>query len=454
MNTRPSFPEDSSIHVSQSPMLDGTVHLTGAKNAALVIIASLILADGTSTLHNIPNSSDVQCIIILLRALGAQVSFDEHLGVLTVNTASMNRSEVTPDIMGRMRASILVMGPLLARFGRAHIARPGGCLIGARPINYHLEGFKKLGVVIDDQPPFLYARFHNTKDAIDQRLVLESPSVGATENLLMFATLRPGITTLINAAIEPEVIDLIDVLKNMGANITYGKGAEIIVEGVSTLRPIVHAIIPDRLEAGMLLLAGCITGGQLHIPNARADHLDLVLDKISAMGHRVMVGTNPTATLPLQGVCLQAIEKPVAVSIKTGPYPSFPTDLQAQMMAALSVCDGISTVEETMFENRFMHITELQKMGAQIAISGNRATVRGVGELYGTEVIARDIRASCALVLAGLRAHGTTVVLGLDYWRRCHDRLEEKLRAIGAHMVINHHGPDFLSQPTTQLTPL
>ncbi|MFH0898101.1 MAG: UDP-N-acetylglucosamine 1-carboxyvinyltransferase [bacterium] len=422
------------ILTRQSGKLNGTVPLTGAKNAVLVIIASLILTKGKSTLFNVPNSVDVCHMIKLLQDLGAVVEFDVQAKKLVVDTTRLEGFEVKPEIMNKMRASILVMGPLLARFGKARVALPGGCLIGARPINYHLAGFERMGVKSMENKPFLDASIDRNVSS-NLRVVFEYPSVGATENVLMFATLFKGQTTLVNAALEPEVIDLIDILKKMGAQISY-QASIITVTGVSSLSPVTHSVIPDRLEAGALLLAAAITGGTVSLPDARADHMDMFLEKLKEMGHHVECGTHATLEFPLQGILFVATPEPRAVSFKTGPYPSFPTDLQAPFMAALCLANGTSVVEETVFENRLVHVQELRKMGAQITCQGAKASIHGVDHLYGHEVIATDIRASCALVLAGLAAEGETRVVGIHHWSRGYDQLEKKLQSLGAFIQL------------------
>ena len=303
--------------------------------------------------------------------------------------------------MKKMRASILVMGPLLARFARAEVALPGGCTIGQSPVDYHIKNFKKMGVTIEECGDHLTAR----ADLLHaQRIVMEYPSVGATENTLMAAVLVPGTTTIINAALEPEVFDLIAVLRKMGAQITIEAPATIYIEGVAALQPIEHAIIPDRLEAGALLLSAAITGGTIILPQAHAYSMDVFLLKLEEMGHEVIVGPQGI------GITLKATKEPKAISFKTAPYPGFPTDLQAPMMAALCLAEGKSVVEEMVFENRLLHVRELQKMGAQITSEHNKAIILGVDKLYGTSVIATDIRASCALVLAGLVAQSLSVM--------------------------------------------
>jgi len=360
-------------------------------------------------------------MIQLFTDLGATVEFKPTQKQITIDTKDINNVQVNPEIMNKMRASILVMGPLLARYGKAKVALPGGCLIGSRPINLHLHGLKKLGVQVKQSGHFLEAMLQKT-NSTEHRVIFEYPSVGATENVMMCAALTPGKTIISNAAFEPEVLDLIDVLKQMGAKITFGPGMILTIEGVETLQPITHSVIPDRLEAGSLLLAAAITGGSIALPDAQPNHMELFLEKLKEMGHTISTQN---------GISLQATDKPHAISIKTGPYPGFPTDLQAPMTAALSLADGISTVEETVFENRFMHAYELNKMGAQISTKGRKATIRGVEELYGCEVIASDIRASCALAIAGLVAQGQTKMTGIHHWKRGYDNLEKKLAILG-----------------------
>lgn len=411
------------LRIEQSLGLHGQTDLIGAKNAVLVIMASLILTEGKSVLTNVPCSDDVLQMIDLLADLGAQIYFCKEEHRLEVDTRTLIKCKVKPDIMKKMRASILVMGPLLARFGKTDVAAPGGCVIGTRPINFHLDNFKKMGVQMEQQGDFISAQVDTLKAT---KLVLEYPSVGATENLMMAATLTPGVTKIVNAALEPEVLDLVDILKKMGAKITILPPATIEIEGVSSLNPVTHSIIPDRLETGALLLAAAITGGSIYLPQARADMLDIFLLKLQEMGHLIQVGPQEF------GIKLTACSRPKAVSIKTAPYPGFPTDLQAPMMAAQCLAEGTSLVEETVFENRLLHIGELQKMGAQIKVDHNKATITGVEELYGTQVIATDIRASCALVLAGMAAKGTTIMTGIHHFRRGYEALEKKLILLGA----------------------
>lgn len=413
------------IIIEQSRNLHGTVELAGAKNAVLVIMASLILTDGKSVLTNVPANDDVFQMIKLLRDLGAVVTFDPVLHRLEVDTRLITKFSVRSDVMKKMRASVLVMGPLLARFGRADIALPGGCVIGARPIDYHIYGFKRMGVEVTIEGEYLTAQADILKA---NKIILEYPSVGATENIMMAATLTQGTTRILNAALEPEVFDLMNILKKMGANISIDAPATIVIEGVTSLNPVEHAVIFDRLETGSLLLAAAMTGGSIDLPHAPAFAMDMFLIKLEEMGHQITVGPNEI------GVSLKATRHPKAVSFKTAPYPGFPTDLQAPMLAAQCIASGTSTIYETVYENRLLHVMELQKMGAQIKIEHNKATVMGVDRLYGAQVIATDIRASCALVLAGLVADGMTRMSGIHHLARGYDNMPGKLQSLGAHI--------------------
>jgi UDP-N-acetylglucosamine 1-carboxyvinyltransferase len=420
---------DAHLIIEQSGPLKGTVPLNGAKNAVLVILASLILTEGKSRLSNVPFSEDILHMIRLLKDLGAEISFVPGEQVLEIDTSKINKFKVPHDMMKKMRASILVMGPLLARFGRAEIALPGGCVIGSRPINYHLINFAKMGVTIEMDGDFLYAKTDHLRA---EKIILEYPSVGATENIMMAAALTSGVTRIINAALEPEVLDLMEVLKKMGAKIEILPPATIQITGVATLKPIDHSIMYDRLEAGALLLATAMTGGEIFLPDVRAYHLDIFLMKLQEMGHTIEIGEHEI------GVRLVATKTPKAVSFKTAPYPGFPTDLQAPMMAAQCLAQGISVVEETVFENRLLHVRELQNMGAQIQVEYNRAIITGVEKLYGSKVIASDIRAASALVMAGLVAQGITIMTGIHHWRRGYEALEQKLQLLGARIELKN----------------
>lgn len=416
------------IRIETSPPLSGSVDLVGAKNAVLVIMASLLLTKGKNRLTNVPFSHDVHMMIKLLTSLGAEVLADEESLTLEIDTTHVSGHKVGPEIMKKMRASILVMGPLLARCGAVEVAMPGGCVLGARPIDFHVKALSKMGVTLTPHDDYLAA---HTNGLHAMKHVFEYPSVGATENCLMAAVLAPGTTRILNAAIEPEVLDLIEVLKKMGAQISLCPPATIEIQGVTSLKPVDHKIMYDRLEAGSLLLAAAITGGDIYLPQAPADTMDVFLAKLEEMGHQIEVGAQG------QGVRIKATRNPVAVSFKTLPYPGFPTDLQAPMMAAIALSSGKSVIDETVFENRLMHVRELQKMGAQITVDGQAATIIGVDELYGAPVIASDIRAACALILAGMAAQGETTMTGVHHLMRGYHGMIEKLRALGAR--VTHH---------------
>lgn len=419
--------QNACLVVKESRPLHGTTTLIGAKNAALVMMASLILTKGKSVLYNVPFSSDIRHMALLLQNLGAELFYDMDMQTLYVDTVDIKQYYVDYNMMKKMRASVLVMGPLLARFGKVSIALPGGCVIGERPINYHLQSFAKMGAQITQMGEVISATISKPHSA---DIILEYPSVGATENVLMLAVQTKGITRIINAALEPEVLDFISLLQKMGAHITIVPPATIEIEGVVSLDPVEHTVVNDRLEAGALLLAAAVTGGSICLPNAPARTLELFLYKLQEMGHIVTIGKDNI------GVTLHATKDPRAVSFKTGPHPSFPTDLQAPMMVAQVVADGESVIEETVFENRLLHVRELQKMGAHITVEHNKAVVKGIERLYGGPVIATDIRASCALVLAGLIAQGKTVITGIHHWQRGYHDLEHKLKQLGADIEI------------------
>jgi UDP-N-acetylglucosamine 1-carboxyvinyltransferase len=422
LRKKPSY-----LHIEQSLRLEGEVSLTGAKNAVLVIMTSLILTHGKSILRNVPALDDVYVMIQLLKNLGADVFFDKEQNYLEVDTTHMSGYKIDADITNKMRASILAMGPLLARFGKVEIGFPGGCVLGERPIDFHIKNFEKMGVTVIDHHNAITAHVAKLQH---RNLLLDYPSVGATENLVMAAVLTEGVTKIINAALEPEIFDFIEALKKMGARIEIEVPATLKITGVKHLKPIEHKIIYDRLEAGSLLLAGAITGGYVSLPQAPAHSMGLFLTKLQDMGHTILIGKNG------QGVKIKATKRPIGVPIRTACYPSFPTDLQAPMMTHLCLARGTSKVHETVFENRLVHVRELIKMGAIIEIEHGVATVRGVEELYGTQVIATDIRASCALVLAGLVAKGSTIVTGVHHWKRGYQSLEKKLQQLGASIEL------------------
>jgi UDP-N-acetylglucosamine 1-carboxyvinyltransferase len=417
------------ILVQQSGPLVGSVEISGAKNAVLVIMASLILTRGRSILRNVPAIADVYEMIEILKSLGAQIQFDSQANILEVDTTEIVPGNLNQEAVKKFRASLLIFGPLLTQFKEAKVAMPGGDAIGARPLDYHIKNFKKLGADVWQDVDFLQGKADKLEA---NRLVLDYPSVGATENLLMALTLVEGESWLVNAALEPEVLDLITVLQKMGADVQVCPPAMIRIRGVKNLKPVDHTIISDRLEAGSLLIAGAITKGDIFIPNADALEMELFLMKLSEMGHEIEIGKNGV------GVRLKASQSPTAVSFKTGPYPGFPTDLQALMMAAQVVAHGKSNIVETVFENRFLHVPEMNKMGTKISATGHYAQLEGTPQaLHGCDVVATDIRAACALALLGLAADGTTrVEKGVHHWKRGYETLDSKLRALGARIVL------------------
>lgn len=419
------------IRVRPVGELRGELPLEGAKNSVLVLMASLLLARGVSRLKRVPASHDVEQMIALLSHIGARVAYDPITHELEVDASTVSHSSVPPEMMNKMRASVLVMGPLLARFGRVEVAMPGGCLLGARPIDYHLRAFARMGALITVHEQTIAAE---AKTLTPTHLILDYPSVGATENILMAAVLTPGVTLIGNAALEPEVLDLIEALRKMGARISLEVPATIKVEGVEVLEPIEHEVIADRLEAGTLLLAVAATGGELILPDALSETMELFLEKLREMGHLVEVGVGGKG---IRFVAQSPAERIMrAISFKTMPHPGFPTDLQAPTMAVLCRAQGTSVITETVFDNRLVHVRELSKMGAQITLEGNTATVRGVEKLFGASVIATDIRASAALVIAGLAAEGETQITGVHHLLRGYEGLDKKLRLIGADIEI------------------
>lgn len=421
--------KNASLLIEHSGPLVGEVELEGAKNAALVIIASLLLTDGISTLRRIPPSADVFFMLKIMESLGAKVIFDEAARILTVDTRVINSCSLDRSIMGKFRASTLVLGPLLARFGKAIIAFPGGDAIGKRPIDFHIQAFEKMG-----------AQVVVTSDAIEayvvdglraQKIILTYPSVGATENILMAAALTPGRTSIINAALEPEVFDLVEVVRAMGADITFELPGIIHIQGMQKARPVDHAIMYDRLEAGTYLLASSVTKGSIDIPQAPVQHMTVFLEFLRCMGHTVICGEH-------EGVFLRAHHNPVAVSFRTMPYPGFPTDLQAPMLVAQALASGTSIIHETVYEARFGYVKELQRLGAQIVLqSDNVAIVQGGATLYGAPMIAGDIRSGAALTLAGLAAQDKSTVFGVEHILRGYVNFVEKLQKLGAPITMN-----------------
>ena len=399
--------------------LRGQVNIRGAKNSTLPLMAASILGDGPSVLHNVPCLHDIFSMDKILTELGMRVDFTGQK--MTLDPAGLESREAPYELVRKMRASFFVLGPLLARFSKARVSLPGGCAIGSRPVDIHLKGLEALGATIRIEDGYVVAdgRLRGANVGLD------FPSVGATENLLMAAALADGVTRLNNVAREPEIVDLAEFLNAMGAQIS-GAGTDLItVIGVESLSGTEHDVIPDRIEAGTFLIAGLATGGDVTVSNARADHLESFLDKLRAMGATIEVnGTSIRATAP-KG--LQAAD------IATQPYPGFPTDLQAQMMALMCVVQGTSIIKESVFENRYMQVAELARMGADIEVEGNSAVIRGVSSLSGAPVMASDLRASASLVIAGLIASkGETAVSRVYHIDRGYERIEERLSSLGA----------------------
>ncbi len=403
--------------------LDGDVRISGAKNAALPILAGALLADGPVTIGNVPHLRDVTTMIQLLGRLGAKVTLDENMRV-EVDPRTTNQTFAPYDLVKTMRAAILVLGPLVARYGSADVSLPGGCAIGARPVNIHVAGLQAMGAEVHIENGYIKARAARLKGA---RIVLETVTVTGTENLMMAAALAEGQTILENAAREPEIVDLALFLNSMGARISgYGTDT-IVVEGVETLHGTSYEVLPDRIEAGTYLVAGAITGGRVRARGARADHLDAVLGKLQEAGATVIRGDS-FVEVDMRG------RRPKAVDIRTAPHPGFPTDMQAQFAALNTVADGVGTIIETIFENRFMHMLEMRRMGADIRLEGNTAIIKGVPKLTAAPVMATDLRASASLVIAGLVAEGTTVVERIYHIDRGYECIEEKLQGLGAQI--------------------
>jgi UDP-N-acetylglucosamine 1-carboxyvinyltransferase len=414
---------DERIIVTGGRRLSGEVRISGAKNSVLPIIVATLLSDGECVLEDVPRLADVEIIDDVLASLGAGISQEGN--VLVVNGAGVNKTEAPREYIQRMRASVLIMGPLLARFGRAVLSLPGGCAIGARPIDLHLKGLELLGAVIQIRDDEVVAevpggRLHGAE------IFLRVPSVGATENLVMAASLAEGVSVIENAAREPEIVDLANFLNEMGADVRGAGTGKIRINGVKSLHGANHTIIPDRIEAGSYLLAGAITGSTIRVTNCIADHLRPVLDKIRESGAVIEEDTLANA------LTLRGADRILPVDIKTEPYPGFPTDMQSQFMAYMCLCQGTSTFVENIFENRYMHVDELRKMGAQIQTESRNAFVMGVPKLYGAQVRATDLRAGAALIIAGLAAEGQTVISDLHHLDRGYENLVEKFSALGA----------------------
>ena len=403
--------------------LSGEVRISGAKNASLPILTASLLAEGPVILENVPHLNDVTTTVKLLRRIGVEVTFHDGLR-LEVDSSGVSHFEAPYELVKTMRASVLVLGPLLSRYGRADVSLPGGCAIGERPVNLHVAGLRAMGAEISIDNGYIRARADRLRGT---RLVLDSVTVTGTENLMMAAVLAKGESVIENAAREPEVEDLADALKKMGALIEGAGTGTIRVQGVDALQGVSHSVLPDRIESGTYLVAGAITGGRVRINHTRPDHLDAVLKKLMEAGAVIETGKD-WIELDMRG------QRPRAVDVRTAPYPGFPTDMQAQFCALNSIARGTGTITETIFENRFQHALELQRMGADLVVKGNTAISRGVKRLEGAPVMATDLRASASLVLAGLVAEGATVVECIYHVDRGYECIEEKLSQLGAEI--------------------
>lgn len=410
--------------VSEANPLVGNVRISGAKNSVLPIIAASLLGDKESIIEEIPYLSDVKVMCDLLKSFGVNVEFSDSKTRVRINTNLINNTVAPYELVNKMRASVLVMGPLLARMGVAKISLPGGCAIGSRPVDLHLKGFAAMGAEITQGHGYIEARVnHRLKGS---KIYLDFPSVGATENIMMAAVLAEGQTIIENAAIEPEIVDLATYLTTMGANIK-GAGTDTIkINGVDSLTGATHAVIPDRIEAGTFMVAAAITGGDVKVENVLPDHLKPITAKLREAGVEV--------SEELSSLHIKSDGNIKAIDIKTHPYPGFPTDMQSQMTSLMTRAEGTSMVIETIFENRFMHLAELKRMGANVKIEGRSAIIEGRSKLTGAKVKATDLRAGAALILAGLTAEGVTEITDIEHIERGYVNIHDKLRELGANI--------------------
>lgn len=409
------------LHIEGGRPLEGEVRISGAKNAALPILAGTLLASEPVAVGNVPHLQDVTTMIELLGRMGVTVTVDERMQV-EVDARSLTNAVAPYELVKTMRASILVLGPLLARFGQADVSLPGGCAIGARPVNIHVAGLQAMGAEIAIENGYIRARANRLRGA---RLVLDTVTVTGTENLMMAATLADGQTVLENAAREPEVVDLAEFLISLGARIRGAGTDKIIIDGVPRLHGATYRVQPDRIETGTYLVAGAITGGRVRTLQTRPDHLDAVLAKLQEAGADIVTGVD-WIDIDMRG------RRPKSTDLRTAPYPAFPTDMQAQFAALNTISDGVSTIIETIFENRFMHMLEMRRLGAEIRLEGNTAIIKGVSKLQAAPVMATDLRASASLVLAGLIAQGRTEIERIYHIDRGYEAIEEKLVGLGA----------------------
>ena len=399
--------------------ISGEVQISGAKNAALPILCTSLLTSETLKIRNVPYLNDIATMLSLLEQMGVNVSIDQESEV-SLTAANLSSLVAPYKMVKTMRAAILVLGPMLARAGEAKVSLPGGCAIGLRPVDQHIKGLQAMGAEIDIEHGYIHAK---ASQLIGAHIVMDIVTVTGTENLMMAATLANGITVLENAAREPEVIDLANCLISMGAKI-HGAGSDVItIEGVKLLHDATYQVMADRIETGTFLVAAAASGGEIHLKKTRADILDAVLDKLIESGAEIESGKD--------WIHLKMNKKLKSVNLRTSPYPAFPTDMQAQFMVLNSVAEGTAIITETIFENRFMHVLELKRMGACIEVEGNTAVVRGVTNLEGTTVMATDLRASASLVLAGLIAQGETIIDRIYHLDRGYERIEEKLSSLG-----------------------
>ena len=403
--------------------LNGTISCSGAKNAALPMIAATILSDESIVLKNLPYLQDITTMFELLGSMGCEILLNENMD-FTISTKNIKEKEARYELVKTMRASILVLGPLVAKYGEARIALPGGCAIGSRPVNYHLDALEQLGAKISLKNGYIEA---SAKKLVGAKIKFDGVTVTGTENIMMAACLAEGITELTNVAREPEIIDLAEFLNEMGAKIEGAGSDKIVIEGVNKLSGTEHSIPADRIEAGTYL-AAAVTKGKITVNGINADRLKKVIDKLKEAGAIVSSDENSISLEMSRG-------KPKPVDITTAPFPEFPTDMQAQFSVINAIADGISNIYETVFENRFMHVQELNRMGCNININGNKATIEGVDRLYGAEVMATDLRASASLILAGLCAEGETKVDRIYHIDRGYERIEEKLKYLGASII-------------------
>lgn len=403
--------------------LEGEIRVSGAKNAVLPILAGTLLAEGPATIENVPHLHDVTTTVELLGCMGVQVVIDEKLSI-EVDSSTIENQVAPYHLVKTMRSSILVLGPLLARFGKAEVSLPGGCAIGSRPVNLHIKGLQDMGAIVEVKNGYIHAKASRLKGA---RLVMDIVTVTGTENLMMAATLADGVTVIENAAREPEVIDLANFLNAMGAKIRGAGTDTITIEGVDRLTGSRYRVLPDRIETGTYLVAAAISGGRIKLKDTDPKLLDAVIDKLREAGAYIRCGDD-WIELDMHG------KRPKAVNIRTAPFPAFPTDMQAQFAALNSIAEGTSTIVETVFENRFMHVQELQRMGADIEVEGNTAIVRGVNKLTAAPVMATDLRASASLIMAGLIAEGETEVQRIYHIDRGYEIIEEKLSQLGANI--------------------